>query len=88
MIAARSCGVLQCPSARLVRRNDMAIQKKLTLSTRDRKIAGVCGGLGEYLGVDPTLIRVIWVLFALFVGSGVLAYIIAWILMPSRPETY
>jgi len=66
----------------------MAIQKKLTLSTRDRKIAGVCGGLGEYLGVDPTLIRVIWVLFALFVGSGVLAYIIAWILMPSRPETY
>jgi len=66
----------------------MAVQKKLTLSTRDRKIAGVCGGLGEYLGVDPTLIRVIWVFFALFVGSGILAYLIAWILIPSGPERY
>jgi len=64
----------------------MALQKKLTLSARDRKIGGVCGGIGEYLGVDPTIIRIAWVFFALFVGSGILAYLIAWILIPSGPE--
>ena len=64
----------------------MTPQKRLYLSTTDRKIGGVCGGLAEYLGVDPTLIRILWVLFALFVGSGVLVYIVAWILMPNRMD--
>ena len=65
----------------------MTPQKKLYLSTTDRKIGGVCGGLAEYLGVDSTLIRILWVLFALFVGSGVLVYLIAWLLMPNRMDS-
>jgi phage shock protein C len=64
----------------------MTPQKRLTLSATDRKIGGVCGGLAEYLGLDSTLIRILWVLFALFVGSGVLVYIVAWILMPNKMD--
>ena len=59
--------------------------KKLYLSDNDKKIGGVCGGLAEYLGVDSTLIRVLWVIAALIFGSGLLAYVIAWLLMPRRP---
>lgn len=45
-------------------------------------ICGVCGGLGEYLNVDPTVIRILWVFCAFALGSGILAYIIAAIIMP------
>ena len=56
--------------------------KKLIRSTTDRKIAGVCGGLGEYFGVDPTLIRIGWVVFCLLGGSGILAYLICALIIP------
>ena len=60
---------------------------RLTLSDSDRKIAGVCGGLAEYFNVDATLIRLLWVvlsiLFAAVIG-GVIAYLLAWIIMPRR----
>jgi phage shock protein C len=62
-------------------------QKKLMRSRSDEKIAGVCGGFAEYLDVDPTLVRLAWVFFALFIGWGVIAYIIAWIIMPREPST-
>ena len=59
--------------------------KKLLRSRKNRMIAGVCGGIGNYLGVDPTLIRLIWVLFTFFgFGMGILAYIIAWIIIPEE----
>ena len=45
-------------------------------------IAGVCGGLAEYLDTDPTLIRVIWALLVLFAGTGVVLYLILWVIMP------
>jgi len=61
---------------------DMMDGKKLCKSSVNRKIAGVCGGIGEYLNVDPTLVRLIWVLFAFCGGCGLLAYIIAAIIMP------
>jgi phage shock protein C len=60
-------------------------QKKLMRSRKDEKIAGVCGGLAEYLEVDSTLVRIAWVMAALFIGWGVVAYIIAWIVMPETP---
>ncbi len=60
-------------------------QKKLTLSRTDKKIAGVCGGFAEYLDMDPTLVRLIWVIMALFVGWGVIGYLVAWIVMPEAP---
>jgi len=59
--------------------------KRLYLSDTDKKIGGVCGGIGEFLGVDPTLIRLLWVIFALMGGSGILAYIIAWAIIPQKP---
>jgi phage shock protein C len=61
-------------------------QKKLALSRRDKKIAGVCGGFAEYLELDPTLVRLLWVLMAFFGGWGVIAYLVAWIVMPLEPE--
>ncbi|HET7215093.1 MAG TPA: PspC domain-containing protein [Terriglobia bacterium] len=55
-------------------------------SRTDEKIAGVCGGFAEYLEIDPTLVRLIW-LAALFLGGwGLIAYIVAWIVMPLEPE--
>lgn len=60
--------------------------KKLYKSNTDKKICGVCGGLAEYLGIDSTIIRLILVLLVLFAGTGVLAYIIAALVMPSKPE--
>lgn len=56
--------------------------KKLYRSQTDKKIAGVCGGVAEYFGIDSTLVRLGWVLFTFAGGSGILAYIIAWIIMP------
>jgi phage shock protein C len=59
--------------------------KKLLRSRKSRMIAGVCAGLGEYLDVDPTIIRLLWVLFTFFsFGAGILAYIIAWIIIPEK----
>lgn len=57
--------------------------KKLVRSTKNRMICGVCGGIGEYLNVDPTVIRLITVVLGLS-GSGLLAYIIAAIIIPEE----
>jgi phage shock protein C len=62
--------------------------KKLYRSTKDRWLAGICGGIGEYLAVDPTVIRVLFVLFSLFAGGGILAYIILWLIIPEEPESF
>ena len=59
--------------------------KMLYKSATDKKIAGVCGGIAEYFNVDATLIRLAWVLFSLLGGSGLLAYIIAALIMPEQP---
>lgn len=45
-------------------------------------VAGVCGGLAEYLGIDATVIRLLWAFAILFAGAGLLAYIICWLVMP------
>ena len=60
-------------------------RKKLERSRTDRKIGGVCGGLGDYLDVDSTIVRLIWVVTVFFGGTGLLAYIIAWIVIPEEP---
>ncbi|MGM0368863.1 MAG: PspC domain-containing protein [Bacillota bacterium] len=59
-------------------------RKRLYRSKRDRMLAGVCGGLGEYLGVDPTVVRLVWVFLAFGVGVGVLAYIICIVIIPEK----
>ncbi len=56
-------------------------------SDTDRIFAGVCGGLGAYLGVDPTLVRVLWVIVTLFsAGIGFFAYLLLWLLAPTESE--
>ncbi len=60
------------------------MSKRLYRSTKDKTIAGVCGGLGEYFGIDPTFMRIIFVLLIFADGIGIIAYIIAWIVMPLR----
>jgi phage shock protein PspC (stress-responsive transcriptional regulator) len=63
------------------------MERKLYRSRNDSRIAGVCGGLGEYLEIDPTLVRLIFVLLALTGGHGVLLYIILWLIVPYPVQT-
>lgn len=56
--------------------------KKLTRDTKNKMLGGVCSGIGSYFGVDPTIVRVVWVLLALGAGFGVVAYIICWLIIP------
>lgn len=60
------------------------MDKRLYKSDVNRTFAGVCGGIGEYFNIDPTLIRLAWIIFCFAGGSGILAYIIAAIVIPSR----
>ena len=60
--------------------------KKLYRVEEGKMMAGVCGGIAEYFGIDATIVRLAWVLFSLCGGSGILAYIIALIIMPQKPE--
>lgn len=64
------------------------MEKKLYRSRTNRQISGVAGGLGEYFGVDPTLVRLAFVVFALMGGPGLLLYIILAIVVPEEPTTY
>lgn len=62
-------------------------QKKLYLSDTDKKLSGVCGGIAEYFDVDSTMVRLLWVVFTVITGvvPGLLAYIIAAVIMPHKP---
>jgi len=58
-------------------------QKSLHRSSTNKVIAGVAGGIGEYFAIDPTLIRLLFILLTIFGGSGILIYLIMWLIMPS-----
>jgi len=60
------------------------MEKKLYKSDSNKMIAGVCGGMADYFEMDATLVRLLWVLFAVLGGSGILVYIICAIIIPSR----
>ena len=62
------------------------MNKRLYKSNHDKMLDGVCGGIAEYFDIDPTLVRLGWVLFCAMGGSGFLAYLIAAIVIPSNPE--
>ena len=59
--------------------------EKLYRSRTNRQVAGVCAGLGQRFNVDPTLIRVLFVLLALFGGAGIVLYVAMWIIVPEEP---
>ncbi|MEK6970735.1 MAG: PspC domain-containing protein [archaeon] len=62
----------------------MVSHNRLTRSTKDRILGGVCGGIAAHYGWDPTLVRLGWVLLTLFGGAGLLLYIVAWLIMPAE----
>ena len=63
----------------------MSFDKKLYKSKSNKVLAGVCGGIGEYFGVDATWIRLAWVVLSLSGGAGLIAYIIAALIIPDEP---
>ena len=64
----------------------MAKSKKLYKIDKGRKIDGVCGGIAEFLDLDPTIVRLAWIIFAACAGGGILAYFIAALIMPRKAD--
>ncbi|MDO5406969.1 MAG: PspC domain-containing protein [Eubacteriales bacterium] len=64
----------------------MDLNRKLYRSNTNRMLCGVCGGIGEYLGIDPTLIRLLWALVACS-GAGIVVYFLAAIIIPQEPSS-
>jgi phage shock protein C len=60
--------------------------KRIYRSKKDRVIGGICGGIAEYFNIDPVIVRVIAVILAFVWGFGIIAYIIAWIIIPQNPK--
>jgi phage shock protein C len=61
-------------------------EDKLYRSRDNRVLAGVCGGIGKHFNIDPTIIRILWILFSLAYGAGLLIYIICIFIIPEEPE--
>jgi phage shock protein C len=68
-----------------IRVSAVTARKRLVRPRADRKIAGVCAGFAEYFDLDVTLVRLVWLFVVLVGGTGLLAYVIAWIVMPEEP---
>ena len=66
----------------------MDLEKKLYKSNTNKIIDGVCGGIGEYFKIDPTLVRLAFVLLCIFAGGGLILYIVGLIIIPRAPEGY
>lgn len=64
------------------------MEKKLYKSATDKKLDGVCAGIAKYFDIDPTLVRLGWAIVSLFAGAGIVAYIVAAIVMPREPVNH
>ncbi len=62
------------------------MQKKLYRSKSNRMLVGVCGGVAEYFGIDPTVVRVIWGVASIFAFAGVIAYVVCAFVIPEKPD--
>ncbi len=71
--------------AETIKSNDFK-QKRIYRSKKDRILCGVCGGIAKYLGIDPTIVRLLWVIITFGYGIGIVAYIVACIVMPIEPD--
>ena len=80
-----NCGAQQAAGATAANAAQVPPRKRLVRSTNDKKIAGVAAGLADYFDLDPTIIRLVWLLAILFAGTGLIAYIILWIALPAGP---
>ena len=77
-----NCGAKQAETGPAYAPPSYAQQKRLVRSINDRKLAGVCAGIADYFDMDPTIVRVLWLLATLVPGPNILAYIILWIAVP------
>ena len=83
---ARFCPQCGTQTGRGVQQEPCTVYNRLSRPRNNRKVAGVCAGVARYLGVDVTLIRIVWFVLALWpVGLGVLLYLVCWIVMPNDP---
>jgi phage shock protein C len=81
-----NCGAQLSGSAPTPGAAFLAPEKRLMRSTRDKKLGGVCAGLAEYFDLDPTIVRVIWIIVTICSGgTGFLIYVILWIVLPVAP---
>ena len=62
------------------------MEKRLYKIEEGKKLCGVCGGIAEYFDIDPTIVRLLWILLIFCVGTGILAYLVAAIIMPKKSE--
>ena len=79
-----NCGAKQ-PDATAPAYGPVPARRKLMRSSTDKKIGGVCAGLAEYLDIDPTIVRVVWLLAVLCAGTGIFAYLVLWTVLPLAP---
>jgi phage shock protein PspC (stress-responsive transcriptional regulator) len=80
-----NCGAKQSTAGTAANAVPCPPRRRLVRSTTDKKIAGVAAGLADYFDLDPTIIRVVWLLAFLCGGAGLLAYVILWIALPPGP---
>ena len=66
--------------------SDKKEAKRLYRSRTNRRLFGVCGGIGEYFNIDPVIVRILWILLIMAGGSGIVGYIIACLIVPEEPE--
>jgi phage shock protein PspC (stress-responsive transcriptional regulator) len=87
LVAYLAAWLVMPDADKLASPSDRSSRKWLTRSTTDRKFAGVCGGLGDYFEIDSTVVRVVWVILGIVPGCfilGLLAYLVAWFIIPER----
>ncbi len=77
-----NCGAKQAETPGPAAPPAYAARKRFVRSTNDRKIAGVCAGVADYFDMDPTIIRVLWLIAVLCFGTGLFVYVILWIAVP------
>jgi phage shock protein PspC (stress-responsive transcriptional regulator) len=82
-----NCGAQLAGQAAPSGTGSVAPSKRLMRSSRDKKLGGVCAGVADYFDLDPTLVRIVWLLAVLCAGTGGLLYIILWIALPLAPST-
>jgi len=80
-----NCGAKQAETPGSAAPASQTTCRRFVRSTNNRKIAGVCAGVADYFDMDPTIIRVLWLIAVLCFGTGLLAYLILWIVVPEGP---
>jgi phage shock protein PspC (stress-responsive transcriptional regulator) len=86
-LVAYLAAVIVMPDALPAATDDARPKRRLTRSAVDRKLGGVCGGIAEYLSVDPTAVRLVWVVLTIIPGAiifGIAAYLVAWFIVPEE----